>query len=609
MPSQEAFTATAITFAELQQNPFGKHWQSRWSRASEIFWDGLSSDMKATDSHVGSFIDLLVDQDRFALARLVITDLRSASILLSISPPQNFILQSTAHLRADTLKKEGLRQEDFDSAAYANEKRTQRESDLHRARILLHDSGGFGSASEEQILKWLDAAPTSNGEPSGSGAETSWKLPGEPVARSFILYLIMLLIGDIIRYAAPKLISAVRSRLLSLSRSGVPPNIIDYFGKSFSDPQSLIAGMAKNNCLLSGSRALEYFVPGSCATTSDWDFYTYSSIYCIGGALLMLRDSGVVWDDVYHPLRVLRDATAPTTITMNRDDVKEHLYRNSLWDYPVIGGLFAGVHAFFASPPDVRPVLQVIRDRMDLFPQAKSIRINEHAVLVLSRGRRSAYYKMPGVQVITGWTTHNNTNQKVQLVFAKKQSPMELIMAFYASSVQAFVSGFGAAHLYHQEAAKHLAYLWPSNTQHRASADTAMLKYNKRGWTFIRPPFNEQDNKPLKQLCSPDGNTAKVVTFNIPLDIPVRLEQARRWAFQHLAWIEIDGETSYVNVVSKKTSDVLKSATTTRRLRFNVHHGVDLDRRVESRAAKQHCMGIHLLSGQNDKFADELLGF
>ena len=48
-----------------------------------------------------------------------------------------------------------------------------------------------------------------------------------------------------------------------------------YLQKSgpFANAEQLLCAMSQHHCILSGSRALEFFVPGSCLSDSDWDFY------------------------------------------------------------------------------------------------------------------------------------------------------------------------------------------------------------------------------------------------------------------------------------------------------------------------------------------------
>ncbi|KAL7908051.1 hypothetical protein GGI35DRAFT_469852 [Trichoderma velutinum] len=48
---------------------------------------------------------------------------------------------------------------------------------------------------------------------------------------------------------------------------------VAYFQQTFDYPITLIAAIFNSGCILSGSRALEYFFPRSIGPESDWDFY------------------------------------------------------------------------------------------------------------------------------------------------------------------------------------------------------------------------------------------------------------------------------------------------------------------------------------------------
>jgi hypothetical protein len=127
--------------------------------------------------------------------------------------------------------------------------------------------------------------------------------------------------------------------------------------------------------------------------------------------------------------------------------------------------------------------------------------------------------------IIKGYTTHNGTHQKVQLIFSADHTPMEQIMAFYASHVQCSISAFGAGHLYHWSATARVGLFWPFNTQHRESADAAMLKYCARSWTFELAPASSRAIQ-IKQLRSDKGS--KFVPFDLDTGLPEELDSARR---------------------------------------------------------------------------------
>lgn len=73
-------------------------------------------------------------------------------------------------------------------------------------------------------------------------------------------------------------------------------NIIGYLSTTFNDPVGLLRMMTTSNSILSGSRALEFFVPGYVSEDSDWDFFVPG---IENGAHLhmagFLSDLGVKW--------------------------------------------------------------------------------------------------------------------------------------------------------------------------------------------------------------------------------------------------------------------------------------------------------------------------
>ena len=50
-------------------------------------------------------------------------------------------------------------------------------------------------------------------------------------------------------------------------------NPIKLFSQISNNPYRFMKSMVDTRSILSGSRALNYFVPGSCDENSDWDFY------------------------------------------------------------------------------------------------------------------------------------------------------------------------------------------------------------------------------------------------------------------------------------------------------------------------------------------------
>ncbi|CAI6058089.1 unnamed protein product [Clonostachys chloroleuca] len=70
---------------------------------------------------------------------------------------------------------------------------------------------------------------------------------------------------------------------------------VSYLQKTFKCALMLLAVMFDTGCLLSGSRALEYIVPGSCGPGSDWDFFVTAYKESVADMVNVLKACGVVW--------------------------------------------------------------------------------------------------------------------------------------------------------------------------------------------------------------------------------------------------------------------------------------------------------------------------
>ncbi|CAI6089235.1 unnamed protein product [Clonostachys chloroleuca] len=70
---------------------------------------------------------------------------------------------------------------------------------------------------------------------------------------------------------------------------------VSYLQRTFKYALMLLAVMFDTGCLLSGSHALEYFVPGSCGPGSDWDFYVTAYKESVADIVNVLKACGVTW--------------------------------------------------------------------------------------------------------------------------------------------------------------------------------------------------------------------------------------------------------------------------------------------------------------------------
>lgn len=145
--------------AELELNPIAQGWGTKWQHVCEIVWKlSANHDSSIPTTAVDTFIALLSDESRFSLARLIIAELRDP-VPHSQYPQQQQVLQATQKQRANTARQESAVQTEVDDIMYVAEKRILLDAELHRARVLLHQSGAYGSESEDKIRRWLAAHP------------------------------------------------------------------------------------------------------------------------------------------------------------------------------------------------------------------------------------------------------------------------------------------------------------------------------------------------------------------------------------------------------------------------------------------------------------------
>ena len=84
--------------------------------------------------------------------------------------------------------------------------------------------------------------------------------------------------------------------LAELKRNRLSP--VKAFSRLVGNPGDLMREMLATGAALSGSRAADYFVPGSCVDASDWDFYVRGDPESSESAAFrrFMEKSGVLWD-------------------------------------------------------------------------------------------------------------------------------------------------------------------------------------------------------------------------------------------------------------------------------------------------------------------------
>lgn len=78
-------------------------------------------------------------------------------------------------------------------------------------------------------------------------------------------------------------------------------NINIYLSQLTEHSEALLHAMRQTDTILSGSRAVNYFVPGSVSETSDWDFYSSSKTEQLRMFVQLTKPIGFVWKEYNRP--------------------------------------------------------------------------------------------------------------------------------------------------------------------------------------------------------------------------------------------------------------------------------------------------------------------
>ncbi|KAH6868985.1 hypothetical protein B0T10DRAFT_595985 [Thelonectria olida] len=275
----------------------------------------------------------------------------------------------------------------------------------------------------------------------------------------------------------------------------------------FTNIPELLEVMATHGAVLSGSRALEYFVPGSCTHKSDWDFYVPSVPCSVTAVKNALEQSGVMFESTLAwAARKLRQET---TVVLSRSQIVSIAYEAfssarswSTEQRKVINS----IHHLYPALTDMG--LHIRKDGSvrwidDIIP----ILIQECGSATFLEPREARTHGYPenvAAKVLSGIARRNGRTVSVQLVVGAIDSRMASvteglsrtvfgsIFTFYGSHVQCILTKHVAFHMYYRLAAEKRAYRWQIPEPIRERAEDAVEKYVSRGFRFTTASQNDE---------------------------------------------------------------------------------------------------------------------
>lgn len=291
-----------------------------------------------------------------------------------------------------------------------------------------------------------------------------------------------------------------------------------YLRRVFSNPKGLLSCMTDTGCIISGSRALEYFEPDSTTPGSDWDFFVCSDLMSVHIMMVALEMSGVKWDvDVGRFSRLLGGDVGHSEdipLAEVRRAFKHVTRRHGYNCLSTTEGIQPGELGLITHAYDTSCELSMIRDedgqtrgtepitavkitKTDHVTMWKSIADCYKVELVCEREQCTAdmpsAYNMfdTGDVIIRGNTSEASGSQDVQLIVCDAlgkgylpgwETPMERVTSFYASHVQCFISGWCAVQLFPRYTSKKTSFIWADPED--PSVSKAISKYKARGYKF-----------------------------------------------------------------------------------------------------------------------------
>ncbi|KAJ9634524.1 hypothetical protein H2199_008981 [Coniosporium tulheliwenetii] len=356
-------------------------------------------------------------------------------------------------------------------------------------------------------------------------------------------------------------------------------NPVGILGETFSNPVQLLAAMGDTGTILSGSQALNYFVPDSASPESDYDFFapsTYSSILKMIKALEM---GGVKWESVIQ--KMIDVVTTPRSTSPVPDDVHvtafymERLYwfirrdvynprspddQDNDWTTKLarkysdsLRALELVCFAFLGNTPWTWSHRNWTDDQW-VYSGPSGARIVVNTSITYGDLRFGV--------VMRGSVDCGNRCRKVQMMIPRIEdapsstigSPLNTVLKFYSSHVMAVLSGFMAAHLYYTDAIEKKGALWPLNS---VCSTTHVEKWSKRGYALA---YRGRDSMACPRIRSMADADAKIVSFSDYVTHPelnpridaARIPAARKKIKAHLkrihslSWIESYGHTSSI---------------------------------------------------------------
>lgn len=239
-----------------------------------------------------------------------------------------------------------------------------------------------------------------------------------------------------------------------------------YLGEYFPEPTKLLQAMSKSFVALSGSRSLNFFVPGCSRPASDWDFYIPSQ-YSIQPFMDAVEQIGVRWLEPIDYLEKLLRKGEGSMIVSTRTwlDMREQAMSHTIR---------------FGRIMDVEDSLRenLIHIKLE----------HDNRIKITSTAKDTRYPSLDFL--VQGEVSHRGKTQDIQLVVTTSDgdTPFDFLKGFHSTAVQSYITAHAACHMYGKMTDRDEMYEWPNIKRRFMHNIAAREKYRKRGFNPIPIP-------------------------------------------------------------------------------------------------------------------------
>lgn len=336
-----------------------------------------------------------------------------------------------------------------------------------------------------------------------------------------------------------------------------------YLGQFFNNPSKLLYEMYSHDVYISGSRALDFFVPGSATIGSDFDFYMPFNQRKVNTFMIYMGTIGVRWYSIieYFTMR-LNSKSGVATISE-----KELVYLYQNMDVLNIQGY----------------VRDAVLEMMGLEPA------NTSTCTVKDEDGKSILFTIQSgdyghLDIVRGHMEINGRLINIQLMLIKHghhtNTVLDTISKFHMTAVQCAITGFAAFHMYAPSTYNMQFSKWGTDYSRREHGmkriANSIEKYESRGYKVVERTkshlgiVNGTSNKTKRNMGDPGThviiqNLSQNPLYSKPSVLRMKLSKLLEYSWiEHGNRIEIDiyRDLHYVSIACHCTNTIRRNMNT-----------------------------------------------